>query len=248
MRWYNPNLALALTGVSPSFPSLPGLAGRWNALNVTTSSGNVTSATDLSGGGHNLTPSGGNVPLNATGYNAKPAFDFIAANAACLSAASIAMGNGNTGYFFFVGQMKTNTANFGGAIAYGVSSGNDFNGVGGAVLERNGTSNGLDSRANGWAALQPTISLATNYRIGVALDGANVTPYINNVAQTTTSVIANFVTAGTIVVGGRYSSGAVDPTGAPWEGPITEIVVGSGSLSTTDLNNLDAYFTAQWGT
>jgi hypothetical protein len=117
-----------------------------------------------------------------------------------------------------------------------------------AVLERNGTSNGLDSRANGWAALQPTISLATNYRIGVALDGANVTPYINNVAQTTTSVIANFVTAGTIVVGGRYSSGAVDPTGAPWEGPITEIVVGSGSLSTTDLNNLDAYFTAQWGT
>src|SRR5215212_6033965 len=80
-------------------------------------------------GTNNLTNTN-NIPLNATGYNRLPAFDFLAANTAALSTASFPMGTSNTASIFFVGQMKTATANFGGAVCYAVGA--DFNGAGSA--------------------------------------------------------------------------------------------------------------------
>ena len=233
-----------------SFPTLPGLAGRWNALNVTTSGGNVTSATDLSGNGNNLTNTG-NVPLASTGYNGHPCFSFLAANTAALSASGIPMGTGNAGYFFFVGQMLTGTTSSGGAIVYGASGQTDFFGTNSdAVFTRNGGANSLDSRGGVTNPGSLAISLATNYRVGVNLnqigDGTS-SFYLNNVQSSGPTVVGNWATGGTIVIGARFSSGSVD-TSQSWEGPICEIVVGNAALSSTDINNLDAYFTAQWGT
>lgn len=231
------------------FPTLPGLVGRWNALNVTTSGPNVTSATDLSGNGHNLTPSGGNVPLNATGYNGHPAFGFLAANAAALVATSVPMGTGNDGYCFFVGQMLPGTTTFGGAVSYGVGAVNDFNGAGSAsFFARNNGGNSLTDVGGVINTNNTAVSLAANMRVGVNLHGSldnAATVYLNNVSGNTPGVVGNWGTNGTIVVGGRYLSG-VDTTNL-WEGPITEIVVGNATLSSTDLNALDKYLTDQWG-
>lgn len=247
---YNQSISGA---VSCSFPTLPGLAGRWNALNVTILAGHIVTATELSGSGASaLTPLGGSVPYNATGYNGHPAFDFIAANNALLAATSVPMGTSNTGYAFFVGQMKTNTASFGGAVVYGVGVVNDFNGAGSAAFfTRNSGANELAWSSAIYNPNHFAVSLATNYRVGVNFEGSGTgvaSVYLNNVVQATPGLNSSFSNNGTIVVGGRYISGAPDPTNQPWEGPITEIVVGSGTLSASDLNNLDAYFTCQWGT
>jgi hypothetical protein len=244
-------------GGGPVFPTLPGLAGRWNALaaNVSTSGGHVVSATDLSGNGNNLTPSGGNVPWSATGWTgslgSRAAFGFVAANNALLAATNVPMGTSNTGYVCFVGQMLTNTAGFGGGVVYGAGAVNDFNGTGSAAFfTRLNTSNGLQTDSGFYNSGSFVISLATNYRVCANLEGSGtglVSFYLNNVLQVTAGLTRTFSNNGNICVGGRYASGP-SPTSGPWEGPIVEIVVGSGTLSSTDLNNLDAYFTAQWGT
>lgn len=251
--WNSDGWSKAAAAAGPTFPTLPGLAGRWNALNVTTLGGNVTSATDLSGNGNNLTPSGGSVPLNATGYNGHPAFGFLAANNALLAATNVPMGTSDTGYIFFVGQMLTNTTAFGAAVVYGVGAVNDFNGAGsGALFTRNNGANSISWTTPIYNSNNFALSLATNSRIGVNLVGAaggNIAnTYLNNTLQVSPGINTTFLNNGTIVVGGRYISGAPAPTNSPWEGPITEIVVGSGVLSPTNLNDLDAYFTAQWGT
>lgn len=252
-------LSFGSSGGGPTFPTLPGLAGRWNALaaNVAVDgSNNVTSVADLSGNGHPLTPSGVGVPWSATGWTgslgSKPAFVFNASNS-LLSATSVPMGTAAQGYCFTVLQMLSGTADFGGAVTYGSSSQNDFNGANSAaLLTRTAGANTIISQSGIYSNVSCSVSLATNYRIGVNIGdaggGAAVDLYLNNAFQATNGVSGTFATNGTIVVGGRYISGAPDPTSQPWSGAICEVVVGSGFLSSGELNALDAYFTAQWGT
>lgn len=235
---------------SIAFPTLSGLVGRWNALNVITSSGNVTSATDLSGNGHDLTNTG-TVPLNATGYNGHPAFDFKAANQAGLSTTGIALTTANASVFV-VGQMLTATTSSGGLVTYADGNVDDFNAVGSVLLyARNNTANQLSTFASFVNLGTPSISLATNSRIGIVFDGAHATQYINNVAQGTPAAFSTSFTgiAPRFGVGNRIASGIfAGASGSAWEGPVAEIVLTSSALSGTELNNLDAYFTGQWGT
>lgn len=250
-------------GGGPTFPTLPGLVGRWNALpaNVSVSGGNIVSATDLSGNGNNLTPvsGGGNVPYNATGWfgslGGKPAFDLKEANGSALNATSVPMGTGNSGYAFFVGQMLTATRQFAGAITYGVGGNNDFSSTpagGCAFLTRHSTLIGIQYDGGVYNSQSfDTISLATNMRLGVNMGepGGLANFYLNAVSQATSGASGGtFLNGGTVMVGGRYLSGAPDLSDYRWDGPICEVVIGNSTLSSTDLTNLDNYFTAQWGT
>jgi hypothetical protein len=234
-----------------AFPStLTGLVAWYSSdVGVTTSSGNVTQVLDQSGNGNHLTPSGGNVPLNATGYNGHPAFDFKFANNALLKATSIPMGTSSTGYLFFVGQMLTACGSYGGAVGYAVGAQSDYSGANSLIISRNGGANSIIKQGGFIAFSSASISLATNYRIGVHIDAATrANLLINNVFQSDSGITGNFANAGTLVVGGRYVGGAPSPTDNPWEGPIVEIVVGNSALSSTERSDLDTYFTTKWGT
>lgn len=235
---------------SIAFPTLSGLVGRWNALNVITSSGNVTSATDLSGNGHALTNTG-TVPLNATGYNGHPAFGFLAANQAGLSTTGIALTTA-TASVFIVCQMLTGTAANGGLASYADGNVDDWASNGGAaIIVRNNSDNKITTYGFSTQLGLNSISLATNYRLGIIFDGANVTQYINNVAQASPVAYTRSFTgvAPRFGIGNRIASGIfAGASGSAWEGSVAEIVLTSSALSGTELNNLDAYFTGQWGT
>ncbi len=78
---------------------------------------------------------------------------------------------------------------------------------------------------------------------GLILNGAVSTPYLDNVAQSTGT---NALTTA-MIIGGRTLS-EIDSTLNQWEGPISDIVITNSALRSTDRNNLDTYFTCQWGT
>lgn len=231
------------------------LVGWWIAdTGVGTSGGNVTSVADQSGNGFNLT-NNGTVPFSATGFNGKPTFNFLAANNALLqtSAGAFALGATNAGSFFGVGQMLTATTNFGGAWVYGTGGVDDFDQVGcAACVTRNGTANSIVSDRNSINTNSAAMSLATNHRFGYIVDSSgNGITYVDNVAggaavnQVTAGT--NWVSPGTFIIGGRYTTGAPAPSGNPWEGPISEVVVTNTALSSSDRNNLDTYFKNKWG-
>lgn len=242
-------------GGGTTFPTLTGLIGRWNALpgNVSESGGTVTSATDLSGSGNNLTHSGGNVPTSSTGYNGHPAFIFTASAGGALSKSSFPMGTGNKATVAVVCQMLNGTSSYGGLVAYAAPGTGDYNGAGSALFfARNATNNAIDSRADAqWLDNINSISLATNYRLVLTYDAADgasaVKVYINNSIGITTAGLADaFVSAGILSIGSRVTAGALDLS-ACWEGAVTEVVVCNAKLSGTELNNLDSYFTGTWG-
>ncbi len=237
-----------------TFPTLTNLIGRWNALpaNVT-QSGTVTAAVNLANPGTNNLSNNATVPYNATSaYNSKPAFDFAAANSACLKTASFPIGTANNVSVFFVGRMTGSTAAYGRAMAYGVGAVNDFNGAGSAAfITRDATNNGITTFSNVYNQPSPgafSISLNTNYRIGLVINGGGsglVELFRNNSSLGTASVPLNFSNNGTFIIGNEYNSGV--GTASPWDGPICEVVVCNAALDSTERGNLDTYFTDQWG-
>jgi hypothetical protein len=88
-----------------------------------------------------------------------------------------------------------------------------------------------------------TISLATNYRLGVVIDGANVAIYVNN------SVGGSGGSAPTLTWGspGRFYVGRSPNANEHWDGPVSEIVLTNTALSSTDRDRLDNYFKNEWG-
>lgn len=228
------------------------LVGWWLAdTDVTTSIGNVTQVLDQSGNGETLT-NVGTVPFNETGFNSLPAFDFAAANQAGLENTSFSgLGTGSAGSAFFVGQMKTGTAAFGGAIVFlGNSGSNDYGGPGSAAwLTRNDTNNSIETFQNGSSRAITAISLATNYRIGSVFDGANCTHYVNNSAGSSGADShswgngATHIGIGNRIIAGTFAGG----TGAAWDGPISEVVILKIAPDGTQRTALDDWFKFKWG-
>lgn len=223
--------------------SLTGLIAWYKAdTGVTTSGGNVTQVLDQSGNGYTLTNTG-TVAFNATGFNGLSAFDFIVANAGLLKTAvdSVSL-SGTTGSAFFVGQMKTATANYGRAISYrGNGQTQDFSNAASAAWQlRDGTNNAIHNYRTNPKAVE-AVSLATNYRLGAIYDGVNVTQYINNAAGTPAACSDSFTGPGQISVGADTLSPAY------WEGPIAEVVITSSALGSGDRLSLDNYFKSHWG-
>jgi hypothetical protein len=224
---------------------LPGLVSWWKAdTGVVTVSGNIASVDDQSSSGATLTNVLGSIPFNATGFNGHPAFDFIPASGGILQTgvAAVPMGTGTTGSFFIVGQMRTGTANNGRLIGY-VANGQsaDFNNDGSAaVILRNGTGNSLWTYRNGVLA-DTSISLATNYRLGVIFNGTNATQYVNNSAGSSGACSLAWGATGRIGVGNQIGAAT------SWDGPVAEVVVTNTALDATNRGLLDVYFVAKYG-
>ena len=144
--------------------------------------------------------------------------------------------------------MLIGTVSYGGLISMIGSAGEtDYNGTGQFAFTRNNGTNGTVVTINSGNATE-SISLATQYRMGFVYDDSgsqNLTPYLNNVAGTPLSRIYTNTTTMQVAIGNRISSGAV--SGGAWEGPVSEIDIMNAALNSTQLNNLDTYFTCQWG-
>jgi hypothetical protein len=232
-------------GSTLTLPSLTGLIAHWRAEDSVVGGGNVTSVPGASGTTYTLTNTN-TVPYNATGINGKPAWDFLAANNALLKVSSFGVGTGVNLSVFAVMQMKTATASNGGLAAYGEPGGTDFSSAGSSLmLGRNSTNNQVVTYRGGGSRATQSISLSTTSRIGSIISGANNIIYLNNSPSgTSTGSSVAYVDGGLFVIGGRVTGGAVDTT-SPWEGPVAEIVVCAAALSSTERDNLDAYFVAR---
>lgn len=235
----------AVSSFTPA--SLTGLIGWWKADTGVTGSP-VTAVADQSGVGHNLV-NAGTVPFNATGFNGHPAFDFSAANDAGLSANPFAIGTGNKGSVFVIGQMLTGTASGGRAACYSdlVDAGGVDYGADGssAWIFRDATNNAIQTYRNGLGVVTTAISLATNYVLGCIYDGTNVTHYVNGATGSTTTINKNWVSAGTFAIGNGINAGGLVHLNA-WDGPIAEVIV-TNADNTANVAAIYAYAQSKYG-
>lgn len=235
-------------GGGGAFPTGIGLVARWRAdVGVSTSGGNVTSVTDQSGNGYTITPVG-TVALNATGsINGQPAFIFNTANGLSSGGLNVNFGAaGSTLSIFVVGA--TSSVGSKAAISFiGTAGGSDFSAADAGMLDYVIAGNTLRTTQNFGAYSNFTIADNTQYRMGTIFNGASSNMYLNNVAGTGTTLAASFSATTLVAIGNRISSGSVATTDG-WDGPISEIVICNQALNSTQRNDLDAYFTAQWGT
>jgi hypothetical protein len=88
------------------------------------------------------------------------------------------------------------------------------------------------------------VSLATTLHVGTVYDGTNVTTWLNNSTSSSTAQTSAWATPGRINVGGPIAVGETAQAG--WDGPISEVVITTSALSSTDRANLDAYFARRW--
>lgn len=242
----------AVASAAPVFPTLPGLVGRYNAQpgNFTQSLGNITGVTDLSGVGNNLTVNG-TVPYNATSaINNHPAFDFGAGSTTGALINSAFSLNGHTGaipfYIWFVVRPSASIGIFSTLGGYGSTSGN----WGAGTVVSAATSN----PATTFSFTSATVSgetLGANYRWGTAVNGALGTSdaegFLNGSNVVTSNFFSeSFTTGQTFGFGGGWTSGGWANF---WLGPVCEVVVCCGTtFSSTNISQLDTYFTGTYGT
>src|SRR5207237_3607977 len=143
---------------------------------------------DQSGNGNNLSQAtAGNRPTwkSASDYNTKNGVDFTTAATSYLSTSlQVIPSNNTTIAAFIVGRMRSGTSNFGRAVAWttdsAIASSTDFGTTtGAALILRDQSLNAFASYFNNYEIAIQSISLATNYRLGVVYNGANsITTYI----------------------------------------------------------------------
>lgn len=214
-------------------------------------SGNVQQWNDQSGHGYNLIQATtANKPTFLTaGLNSKPAVSFAQASNQFVQTAlsTVVMGTGTTGSGFAVLQMTSAVPSNGTALSYAVTAGSDFNAPGNArFINRATTTNAIGSFRNSVAGPSSAVSLSTTVHIGTVYDGTNATSWLNNVSGGTGAQTSAWATNGAIVIGSAQNAGNAVGTGSSWDGPISEVVITTSALSSTDRANLEAYFTSRW--
>lgn len=207
---------------------------------------------DQSGNAHHLSQAtSGNRPTykTASDYNTQKGIDFVAASSNFMTTPSQVIPSNNTTISaFIVGRMRTGTSNYGRALSWTTSASlsiDDYaNTTSAALILRDAGVNGFSTYFNGGALQIQSISLATNYRLGVIFDGSNAKTYINGSGSAGTGAVPNFGANGALRAGGEFSGG-----GAPssfWDGPILEVVIAKTSIA-SDVSNIETYFTNKWG-
>lgn len=212
------------------------------SVGVTTSGGNVTVVLDQSGNGYNLSPVG-TVPFNATGLNGGPSFDFNKTGGFVTTTDAVTFGTGVLFSVFASGQMNGATGVYGMLAGY-IATGepNTYGGTGnsGSAIGRNAGADAILGFRGGSPVGNASVSQDVTMRMGGVYDGTNFTPYVNNVAGTTSAATANFATPGTLVFG-------QDSIGAGtlfWQGPIGQFVITKTAIGSSDRALLETYLAA----
>jgi hypothetical protein len=224
------------------------LIGWWDLhTGVTLSGSDITAIADQSGNGKTLTNSG-TVPYDATGFNGGPCINFVATNNAALQNTSFTgFGTGTTFAVFIVGQMHTETENFARLCAFvGATGATDSSNLGSFAWNRTGTTNAIDLTYFGTPYAAQSISLATNYRLGIVGNGTHFTHYVNNTGGTPEAGGLTFQnTASILAIGIDIAAGALGSQ--VWDGQMAEIVILKIAPDSTQRDSLDDWFTYNWG-
>jgi hypothetical protein len=202
-----------------------------DASTITLNGSTVSQWNDKSGNNRNFTQgSATNQPTyNATGLNNKPALildidDIMSGNVPIddpMSVYSVAQLTDLSGtYRRIISSRQIQTGMF-----FGVNAGGFATFFGSGL-----TWNDINANSPNFSPSNPSI-------LGVVNAGSIATPYTNGVAQNTK--LGSM--AGTVSMDiGVFSS-------QPWVGPISEIVLTSTALSTTDRQKLEGYLAHKWG-
>ncbi len=256
LAWAAGWLPLAVSVVwSPPSASVPLLAWYKADVGVFTDTACSTPATnsttvacwkDQSGNGYDIkqTTAGNRPTFLTAGLNSKQTVSFVAASVTNLiSGTGVAMGTSTQASGFCVAQYTTNTSSFGRGFEYIQAATTDTATSAGLFMLRNSNVNQLEG-FKGSAVGQQGVSLVTTVHWGTVFDGANGITYLNNVASSPTAITAAFVSNGFVLMGVDFGGAVIGS--AAWDGPISECVLYSGALSSTDRSNLEAYFTSRW--
>lgn len=206
---------------------------------------------DQSGNGYHLlqATSGRRPQYLSAGFNSKQTVKFTSATpTGMVTATNVVAGFGTNASGFFVGQLLTGTASNARAVSLCKPFASDTDANSCIMGFRNAGGDAIASYRGGVVASQ-AVSLATNLRFGVVYDGANGTSYLNNANATATANTNAFdSTDGTYALGvgiELINDRAFGNLG--WDGPISEVVITLGALSSGDRNSLDSYFQTHWG-
>lgn len=249
--------ASALTLVSPTDPS--GLFSTDLALwysadsGVTQASNKVSSWADKVAGVAITQATGGNQPtFNATGLNSKPTIQFDPANngtATFLRSTATAVTMGTHAVCYVVTHLRGLGVVSGGSwiTAYlrngGTFPWQDAGSVNFMALDQ--ATGKLQCGQNGSNRALTTVTNNTTYRMGMELDGTNITAFLNNVQGTQTALSVTLGTPGAFEVGAEFEGGAAGST--LFRGDISEIVVIKRGVTSTERTNLDNWFKFKWG-
>jgi hypothetical protein len=206
--------------------------GLWlDAADASTISG--TTWSDKSGGGYNVTSTNtiattsAGITINSTANNR-------------LTNSSIPVPT--TYSLFTVGQ--TTSASAGGTyyrIVHIGGGSNNFYGYMGTLGSSFTTFTGNGSAWNDVAANTPTqtLSLNTQYLMGMTVNGSVLTPYFNSTALNTKTGTTNAITG--IYIGGAQDSSQL------WNGNVAEVILYRALLTNSQRLQVESYLAQKWG-
>ncbi len=238
-----PLIAMVVWATTFPTPPVSGLIGWWDAsqfssLAITT--GNIITATDLSGHGNDVTSPAG-PPYLSTGFNGLPAFGWNGASA--LLKTSFAFGIGNTLTAFFAIQMDPATASFGRAMSYFAGGSNDADNNASFLIGRNAGSNAWVLYRNASTASSANLAAGPHTLI-VTVDSSGVmTNYVDGVSAVGNTLNAAFGASGTLALGI-----AAFTSTSQWNGPMGEAGISTAFTNSTDVATLQAYLKNKWNT
>lgn len=220
-------------------PVVDGLSGHWVAsASVGTSGSAVSTWRDGSGGGCDLTVSGGSPTLSATAVNGRPAVVFDGVDDSMASAGVGGLPTGNTNRSMFA--VVRYDSNGVGGFTWGTNTNNAAFGLvvssaGNAMVQRWGTSFDRESstlvNGAGWLSHSTIFNSSTGWAM-----------YVNGASVAGTSNLQTLATAaGDMVFGTEID-------GAPFASlQVAELVVYSRALSESERIQLENYFHSRYG-
>ena len=243
--------------------SLPNLVAWYSADSLTFSDTGCTTPTtngqglacwgDKSGNGHNVTQtnSAKRPVWQSAGLNGKNAVNWIAANSTAMASSSFTWGTGTAGTIVFAAALTTGYTAFANAVSVcAVGAGNNSCNTSGHFIgfftsgsnPQSCTEKGTPSVCNS----TNDITLSTTMRFGAWADGTNLINYVNNAAHGTTTANEAFAATGVgCVTMGGFGNGC-SSNGGGWNGPIYEVIVTNGAMSSGDRALLDTYLAGRW--
>ena len=235
---------------SPAFagfnPALYGTLALWvdaadvAGTGVNPSDGSVvTTWADKSGGGRTATKVG-NPTLSATGVNGKPGISLDGSSMGYRGAVST---TGTVLTTFVVATLNSGTPVNGRLLSLTGATGVDYNNAGYIIpLLRNGSGQEVATFYNGSARSVSSVpAYDTPFYATAVVDGTTNTTFVNGIAGTASAMSPTFAIT-------KYAIGLQpNSDGDYWKGYVSEVLIYTSALSSTNRLAVEAYLATKWG-
>lgn len=238
----------------PSFPlTLPNLVAWYSADQGAYADAGVTLATngqevqqwnDLSGNGYHLSRDGTGPNLNTTGLNGRPALMWTSTQQ--LKRLAVATGGSNKVSMYAVAALASGGDAYSRIFSFTATESTlDYNDNYSILLCKDSGNQALLLHKTS-AVCTASLTYGVNYRMGAVVDGTNGTIYLNN-SQVGQGGANNLDLGGPNNDTCTLRIGCSTQVDEQWYGPISEVVITTNSLDSTQRDALDSYFVSKWG-